>query len=75
MALSYKARKRWSLFILLVGLPVYIAAVWFLLSLIEGWNIWVQIVICLAFSLVWAFPLRSVFLGVGKADPDEALDE
>ena len=70
MALSYKARKRWSLFILLVGLPIYIGAVWFILSLLEGWSIWVQMSICLAFSLIWAFPLRRIFLGVGKADPD-----
>ena len=26
MALSYKARRRWALVILLVGLPVYIVA-------------------------------------------------
>ncbi|MFZ8969851.1 MAG: DUF2842 domain-containing protein, partial [Paracoccaceae bacterium] len=26
MALSYKARRRWSLVILLIGLPVYIVA-------------------------------------------------
>ncbi|MBF9044141.1 DUF2842 domain-containing protein [Rhodobacterales bacterium HKCCE4037] len=70
MALSYKARKRWSLFILLVGLPIYIAAVWFILSLLEGWNIWLQLGICFAFSILWAFPLKAVFLGVGKADPD-----
>lgn len=70
MALSYKARKRWSLFVLLIGLPVYIAAVWYILSLIEGWPVWLQIVICLVFSMVWAFPLKAVFLGVGKVDPD-----
>ncbi|WP_224815582.1 DUF2842 domain-containing protein [Hasllibacter sp. MH4015] len=75
MALSYKARRRWSLFILLVGLPAYIAAVWFILSLIEGWPVWLQIVICLAFSIIWALPLKSVFLGVGQADPDAAPDE
>jgi membrane protein implicated in regulation of membrane protease activity len=75
MALSYKARRRWSLFILVIGLPAYIAAVWFLLSLLEGWPVWLQIVICLLLSVVWAFPLRSVFLGVGQADPDAPRDE
>ena len=35
MALSYKARRRWSLVILLVGLPLYIGLSWFLLSLFE----------------------------------------
>lgn len=75
MALSYKARKRWSLFILTVGLPVYIAAVWYILSLLEGWNIWLQLIICVVFSMAWAFPLKAVFLGVGKADPDAPPDE
>jgi hypothetical protein len=75
MPLSYKSRKRWSLVVLLVGLPVYIAAVWFILSLIEGWNVWLQMGICLAFSILWAFPLKAVFLGVGQADPDAPLDD
>ncbi len=70
MALSYKARRRWSLVVLLVGLPVYIAMVWFALSLLEGWSIWVQMGVCLALSIAWAFPLKAVFLGVGQADPD-----
>ncbi len=75
MALSYKARRRWSLFILVIGLPVYIAVVWFMLSLLEAWPVWLQIVICLVFSIVWAFPLKSVFLGVGQADPDAPRDD
>lgn len=75
MALSYKARRRWSLFVLLVGLPAYIAAVWFILSLIEGWAVWLQVVICFLFSILWAFPLKAVFLGVGQADPDAAPED
>ncbi len=75
MALSYKARRRWSLFILVIGLPVYIAAVWFMLSLLEAWPVWLQIVICLVFSIAWAFPLKSVFLGVGQADPDAPRED
>ncbi len=70
MALSYKARRRWSLFILVIGLPVYIALVWYVLSLLEAWSIWVQMGVCLALSLFWAFPLKAVFMGVGQADPD-----
>ena len=70
MPLSYKARRRWSLFVLLVGLPIYVAALWFLLSLLEAWPVWAQIAVCLVFSIVWALPLKSVFLGIGQADPD-----
>ena len=32
MALSYKARRRWSLFILVIGLPAYIALAWWITS-------------------------------------------
>jgi len=70
MALSYKARKRWSLFVLMIGLPVYIAAIWYLMSWLEGWPVWLQLVIGLVFSIIWVFPLKAIFLGVGKADPD-----
>ncbi len=75
MALSLKARKRWSLVILLIALPVYIVMA---VSLIN----WmypdplalppplVQIAIFLGLGLLWAFPLKFVFKGVGQADPD-----
>ena len=35
MAMSYKSRRRWSLFVLLVALPVYIIAMIFVISLFE----------------------------------------
>ncbi|GAA5071107.1 DUF2842 domain-containing protein [Roseibacterium beibuensis] len=70
MALSYKARKRWSLVILLVGLPAYIAAAWFVISLFDRPPIWVELVVYVALGFVWAFPFRTVFRGVGQADPE-----
>jgi hypothetical protein len=75
MALSYKARKRWSLFILLFGLPAYIAAAWFVLSLFDRPSLWVELAVYIALGMVWAVPFRAVFLGVGKADPDAAEDD
>lgn len=75
MALSYKARRRWSLVILLVGLPVYIGLAWFLLSLFERPSILVELGIYIALGVVWAVPFRAVFKGVGQADPDASSDE
>ncbi|MEM6323438.1 MAG: DUF2842 domain-containing protein [Pseudomonadota bacterium] len=71
MGLSYKARRRWSLFVLLVGLPAYIGAAWWLMSLFETRpNLLVELLIYIGLGVIWAFPLKAVFKGVGKADPD-----
>ncbi len=70
MALSYKTRRRLSLLILLVGLPIYIGAAWFLVSLFERPSVFVELAIYVALGVIWALPFRAVFRGVGQADPD-----
>lgn len=70
MALSYKARKRWSLVILLVGMPLYIVAAVTVTGLFERPPIWLELLIYVALGFIWALPFRAVFRGVGKADPD-----
>lgn len=73
MALSYKARRRWSLVILLLGLPAYIAAVWWVLSLFETRPaLIVELAIYIVLGILWALPFKFVFKGVGQADPDAA---
>lgn len=74
MALSYKTRRRLSLLILVVGLPVYIAAAWYAVSLFDRPSIWVELLVYVALGIVWALPFKAVFKGVGQADPD-APDE
>ena len=73
--LSYKARRRWSLVILLVGLPVYIGLAWFLLSLFERHSILLELGIYIALGILWALPFRAIFKGVGQADPDAGNDD
>ncbi len=76
MALSYKARRGWSLFILLVGMPAYIGFAWWLLSLFDTRpNVLVELLIYVALGVVWILPFKAVFLGVGKADPDAKPEE
>ena len=70
MALSYKARRRWALVILLVGLPLYIAAAWYLVSLFDRPSILVELLIYTVLGIVWAVPFRMLFRGVGQDDPD-----
>ncbi|MEM9970287.1 MAG: DUF2842 domain-containing protein [Pseudomonadota bacterium] len=76
MALSYKAKRRWSLFILFFGLPAYIAAAWYLTSLFDPRpGLWAELGIYIGLGVIWALPLKAVFKGVGQADPDAAQKE
>lgn len=71
MALSYKARRRWSLVILLIGLPIYIVASISILSLFERPSILLELFIYIALGILWALPFKYVFRGVGQNDPDQ----
>lgn len=74
MALSYKARRRWSLFILVVGLPAYIALAWYVLSLMDRPPLLVELAVYIVLGVLWALPFKFVFKGVGQADPDADQD-
>ena len=74
MALSYKARRRWSLAVLVIGLPVYIVAAVTVLTLLDRPPFWIELAVYVGLGVLWALPLRFVFLGVGKADPDAAIE-
>ena len=70
MTLSYKARRRWSLVVLLVGLRLYIAAALFVVSLFDRPPFWVELIVYIILGFLWMLPLKKVFLGVGKPDPE-----
>jgi len=70
MALSYKARRRWSLVILLVGLPLYIVAAVSIVGLLDRPPILVELLVYVVLGVLWALPFKFVFRGVGKEDPD-----
>jgi hypothetical protein len=70
MALSYTARKRWSLVILLIGLPVYIIVAVNVVALFERPSIWLEIAIYVSLGLLWALPFKFIFKGIGQIDPD-----
>lgn len=70
MALSWKARRRWSLVVLLVGLPAYIVAVITVLNMLGRPPLVVEFLVYVVLGIVWAIPFRAVFRGIGKPDPD-----
>ncbi|MCH1563296.1 MAG: DUF2842 domain-containing protein [Rhodobacteraceae bacterium] len=66
--MSYKLKRRLSLFILVVGLPLYVILIVNLISSFDRPNFLVELLIYLLSGIVWALPLRSVFRGVGQAE-------
>ena len=70
MALSYKARKRWSLVILLVGLPAYIVACVTVINLLDRPPFWIELFVYVILGILWALPFKFVFRGIGQADPE-----
>ena len=70
MKLSYKARKRWALVILIFGVPAYIVSVVTVLNLLGRPPLAVEFLIYVLLGVIWAIPLRFIFRGIGQADPD-----
>lgn len=75
MALSYKARRRLSLLILLVGLPLYVVACVTVLNFLGRPPFWVEVLVYVTLGIVWALPFKAVFRGIGQADPDAPKDD
>ncbi len=72
--LSYRARRFWSIIVLVVGLPVYIIVAVNVVEMFDRPSVWVELLIFVALGIIWMLPLRFVFLGVGRADPDAPKD-
>lgn len=72
MALSYKTRKRLSLLILVIGVPLYIMAAVSLVALFDRPSFLVELLVYIGLGIVWAFPLKFIFKGIGQPDPDAA---
>ncbi|MBO9473298.1 DUF2842 domain-containing protein [Shimia sp. R10_1] len=70
MALSYKARRCMALLVLVVGLPVYILVASVLATTISPNSFLGTLALYVGLGLVWVFPFKSVFKGIGQADPD-----
>ncbi|MGR3508666.1 MAG: DUF2842 domain-containing protein [Sulfitobacter sp.] len=71
MALGYKARRRWALIILLVGLPLYIIAAVWVVALFDRPSVLVEILVYVGLGVIWAIPFKFIFKGIGQQDPDD----
>ena len=74
MALSYKARRRWSLIILVIGLPLYAGLVVNLIAILPVLPKVLELIMYVFLGIAWIIPLKYVFQGIGQADPDADND-
>lgn len=68
--MTYRTRKRLALFILLVGMPVYVVVAVNVLDRFERPSLLVELGIYVALGILWALPFRFVFRGIARPDPD-----
>ncbi|MDE0984506.1 MAG: DUF2842 domain-containing protein [Yoonia sp.] len=74
MALTYKQRRRWSLFLLVVFLPIYILVAVAVMSVATRAPLVIEFLIYVFLGIAWVFPFKRVFMGIGQADPDAPDD-
>jgi len=72
MNINYKNRRRISLILLLVGLPVYVILAINTLAFFERPSILLEVIIYLSLGIVWALPFKFIFKGIGQADPEKS---
>ena len=75
MALSWKARRRWSLLILLIGLPLYIIVAVTVVNVMGRPGPLVELLVYLVLGVAWAFPFKAIFKGIGQAEPKRDEDD
>ncbi|MEO1688201.1 MAG: DUF2842 domain-containing protein [Pseudomonadota bacterium] len=71
MKLSHKTRRRLSLILLLVWLPLFVVVAVNVVEMFERPPILLELGIYVGLGIVWALPFRFVFLGVGRDAPED----
>lgn len=73
--MSYRTRKLLAIAVLVLGLPAYVLVATIIVSSFERPGMLLEIAIYVILGVVWALPLRRLFLGIARPDPDAPPDE
>lgn len=71
--MDLRTRKRWTLVLLVVWLPVYLAFAWWLLARIGDHfggrpPVLLELPLYVVLAFAWAVPFRKVFHGTGRGE-------
>ena len=70
MQFKRKTRKSWALVVLLLGLPIYVTICINIIALFDRPPFLLELFIYVLLGVLWAFPLKFLFAGIGKSDDD-----
>jgi hypothetical protein len=68
--MSWRWRRRLAILALVLGLPAYIIVAVNVVALFDRPGILVELLVYVALGVAWALPMRRLFLGVSRPDPD-----
>jgi hypothetical protein len=74
VTLSWRARRRWSLVLLLLWLPAYVVAAVTVMNWLGRPGPLAELLVYVLLGLLWALPFRSVFRGIGRAEEPAGED-
>lgn len=70
--MDLKRRKRWSLIILLIGMPLYIVVAVTVMNWLDHrfgrQPIVIEVGLYVVLGIIWIMPFRKVFSGIGKPE-------
>ena len=70
--MDLKTRKRLSILILVIGLPLYIIVAVTLVNWMDArWGrqpIYIELLVYIGLGILWIFPLKQVFKGIGREE-------
>ena len=66
--MNLKTRRRLSILILVVALPVYIVMTVSIINWLGRPSLFIEFLVYVGAGIAWAIPLRFVFLGVGRKE-------
>jgi len=72
--MTYRARKNLAILVLVVGLPAYIVLAITLVGLFDRPPILLELAIYVGLGILWALPLKKLFLGVARENPENEKD-
>ncbi|MEM6619620.1 MAG: DUF2842 domain-containing protein [Pseudomonadota bacterium] len=73
--LSHTQRRRLSLVLLLVWLPIYIVVAVTIMTVLPRMPLLIELLVYAVLGVAWAYPFKFAFMGVGKEDPDASPGE
>ncbi len=71
MKISYKTKRVLSILILLFGLPIYVIGVVTGMTVFDNLHMLVELFLYVCFGIVWVFPVKFIFKGIGQKNPDD----